>query len=268
MKNNLGLCWLGFMVFWSGTIAAAEPRGERLKVDAGFYFISSSSSTLSYVSPSSVGVTIDSERDLDWETSLTTFRLNVLYRFDESSSLDFAYYAFGRDGDVILDEELTWGDDVYPVNANLKSSMDQDIFKFSYLWSFHRDEKVELGLSAGLHVTRLSVNLDGTFNGSPVASESTSVTAPLPVVGFVLNYHINPALTWSNKIEVFYLDIGDTKGSFSDIKSGLEYRFNDSWGCGLAIISSRLKVEDENADKTLYLDDHQLGLNGYLTYRY
>ncbi len=85
--------------------------------------------------------------------------------FDQASSLHFDCYAFGRDGDIILGKELTWGDGVYPVKANLKSSMVQDIFKFSCLWSFHRDEKVELEISAGLHTMRLSVNPDDNLLG-------------------------------------------------------------------------------------------------------
>ena len=264
MKNRV-LAWCGLLLFWSGGILAGDLSVDRLKIDLGAYFITNTTTTLSYVSPSSVGVTVDSEHDLDWETSLRVFRLNGLYRFDDSSSLDFSYYSFKRDGNTILDEQLTWGDDVYPINTNLLSEMNQDIYKFSYLWSFHHDEKVELGGSIGMHITRFEVNLEGSLNGNPVDSESTNVTAPLPVVGFKLNYRISPALTWSNKIELFHLNFGDTTGSFSDIKVALEYRFSDTFGCGLAATASRFKVEHEDNRKMLFLDDHLLGLNAYLT---
>jgi len=258
------------MVLWlvCGALQAGEADPERLKIDLGVYFITNTSTTLSYVSPASVGVTVNTERDLGMESSLTVFRLNGLYRFNETSALDFGYYAFDRSGEIVLDEELDWGDSTYPVNANLKSRMDRDIFKLSYLWSFHHDDKVELGLSAGLHVSQIRVELDGSLGGSPVASDNTEVTAPLPVVGFILNYRITPDLSWVNKVELFYLKYGDTTGSFTDLRTALEYRFTETLGAGFGVASSRFKVDTDKGDNTFYLDDQLLGLNAYLTLRF
>ncbi|MET0051729.1 MAG: hypothetical protein ABW095_11695 [Candidatus Thiodiazotropha sp.] len=257
------------LLLWSGNVAAQTPETESLKVDLGAYFIFDTSTTLSYTSARSVGLTIDSERDLDWQSSMNVFRLDGRFRFTPAHSVDFSWFSFDRDGEVVLDEELTWGDDVYPINANLDTRMGRDTYRTSYIWSFHHDEKVELGVSLGLHVTQFSVDLEGTYNGRVVASNSNKLTAPLPVIGFVLNYAITPDLTWSNQFEVFYLSVNDAKGSLTDLRSSFEYAFDKRWGVGLAVVSNRLKAEyTDGQDRTLYLDDQVLGLNAYVTLRF
>ncbi|MET0066686.1 MAG: hypothetical protein ABW076_10130 [Candidatus Thiodiazotropha sp.] len=267
--RNIRKVALPALLLWHGTAFGQTPETESLKVDLGIYFILNTSTALSYVSSKAVGVTIDSERDLDWQTSLNVFRLDGKYRFTPSHSVDFSYYGFDRDGEVVLDQELTWGDQVYPINANLDTRMSRETYRGSYNWSFHHDEKVELGLSLGLHVTQFSVDLEGTYNGAVVASNSNKLTAPLPVLGFVLNYAITPALTWSNQFELFYLSMSDSTGSLTDLKSALEYSFDKRWGAGLAVVSNRLKAEHtDSQDRTLYLDDHALGLNAYVTLRF
>jgi len=95
------------LLLWGGALQAGVADPERLKIDLGIHFITNTATTPSYVSPASVGVTVNTERDLDMEYSLNVFRLNGRYRFNDTTALDFGYYAFDRNGETALEYRFT-----------------------------------------------------------------------------------------------------------------------------------------------------------------
>ena len=255
------------LTFSSTAFAEREDvKYDKFNLRLGTYFIGNTETELRYDTDKLLGTTLNSSRDLGMNDSLQTFRVDGYYRFNKQHSVDFAWYHIGRNGGRIIDHEVDWGDITY-VSGRLDSEYYTDIYKVSYGWSFHHDEKVELALLAGLHITEIELSLKGQVDtgGGLIAgkSTSTSITAPLPVVGFKLNYNITPRWLWSNKLELFHMSFDVYDGSFVDIASTIEYRPFKNVGFGTGFNGSALTLEKEDGDNRLSANGN---IGGWLAY--
>lgn len=84
------------------------------------------------------------------------------YRFSRHHRFDIDLYNIDRDSTKVLDKTIEVGETVFPINAELYGRLDTDIYKVAYTWMFHDDDKVALGLSAGLHIVGLDLELNST----------------------------------------------------------------------------------------------------------
>ncbi|MDF1880257.1 hypothetical protein JHD50_02885 [Sulfurimonas sp. MAG313] len=73
----------------------------------------------------------------------------------------------------------------------MKSNFNLDITQIIYTYSFHHTKKVELGVSAGLHITAVDFALSPILEGTSTDIKF-KLAPPLPVIGGRLNYHITP----------------------------------------------------------------------------
>ena len=129
------------------------------------------------------------------------------------------------------------------------TSVELALYRFLYSWSFYHSDKAEISLSPGFYVG----DFEGTFDGTltiepgelPSASRSGEVKedlfAPLPTVGFTVEYRIFPRLTATFQTDYFYVNIDDIEGSLAELYIGLEYRLFDHLGIGTAF--NRLWVD-------------------------
>ena len=101
-------------------------------------------------------------QDLGLLDSTTIGRMMLSYRFSRQHRFDFDYYNIERDSTKVLDKTIEIGDTVFPIDVEVYSRVDTEIYKAAYTWMFHDDDKVSLGLSAGLHIVGLGVELNST----------------------------------------------------------------------------------------------------------
>ena len=126
------------------------------------------------------------------------------------------------------------------------SQLDYDIFKVGYLWSFHRTDKVEMGVGAGLHITRLFLAMDVDTATGPIGTEDVDTTVPLPVISFVLKYNVTPKFSWFLKTEAFALKFDKWAGSYRDTTFGMEYRVWKNVALGAGLSANALEIEEDN----------------------
>ena len=96
------------------------------------------------------------------------------------------------------------------MGARTNSELDLALFRFFYTYSFYRSEKVELSLSPGIYLADFDAKIKGTLTiepgDSPASSRSRTIKesewAPLPTVGFAVDYKIFPRLTVEENLRV------------------------------------------------------------------
>jgi hypothetical protein len=210
--------------------------------------------------PVTIGTSIDWERDLGGETSMTVPRLDGYYRFAPKHRVDFSWYKIERGGTITTERDINFGDTFFPAGtAALTSQLDTETTKIAYTYSFYRNPEIETSISAGLHVTKLDVSLR-TASGS--FAESSSATAPLPVIGFRLDYAFTPKWWMRGKYELFFLDSVDSfRGALNDFSLAIEHRTFQHIGFGFGLNRNSLDVEVE---QTNYRGAVSTVLNGLL----
>ncbi|VAW90648.1 hypothetical protein MNBD_GAMMA21-1728 [hydrothermal vent metagenome] len=139
-----------------------------------------------------------------------------------------------------------------------------DTYKIGYLWSFYHTKKVELSAGAGLHITRLSLEVAASTTSSGLDATDVSVTAPLPVLSIALKYNVTPKFSWYLKSEVFSLSFDEYDGTYTDGTVGMEYQAWKNVGLGSGIGSNSLDVTQTTSDYKFNYTNRITGLHAYL----
>jgi len=242
-----------FIAILPGLALAEEGEQEqlpgKLMIRGGWAYVWDANTTVAFPgSVSGVGTSIDFAQTLGGDTSTDALRIEALYRFNERHSLGFSWYRIGLAGQKSLNEQIQIEDQKIEVGASVSTSLNLNLYRLLYNYSFYRNEKVELAVSPGLYMSNIKFMLaaQGTIN-NVVASSSIieeQLTLPLPSIGGVVNYNITPRLQSQIRGDFFYLKVGDFSGSMFEFYAGLEYRLFKNFALGAAY--DRLVVDVQN----------------------
>lgn len=254
---------------------------DKGKISLGGMFVTNFETEMQYSRKNvSIGARINTVDQLGMKYGTGSFRVDGYYRFNDTHSVQFAYYGVKSDGIKQISEDITWGDDgkhVIKAGAQMTSYFNLDIYKLSYGYSFYHNEDVELMLNVGLHVTGVEtgISASGTIedeNGTVVGSAYTSdvaVTLPLPVLGFTGSYAIYPKTLYAfYQAEIFALKFQQFSGAFVRNQIGVEYRYNEHIGVALSYEGNTLFVEAEDDENILTVENRLAGFVVNVGYRF
>jgi hypothetical protein len=250
-------------------VHADESVPDKFNISIGGYSVVRTEATMSLTEPNlGAGISISPEDTLGIDNEQTVLRLTGNYRFTKEHALNYSWYRIISEGNKTLKKEFEWldenGDQVtIPIGAIVDSSIDYNIFKVGYLWSFHHSDKVEMAIGGGLHITRIAIDLNSDATSSGVDAQNVSLTVPLPVVSFALNYAVTPKFHWVLKGEVFALKFEDWNGIYTDMTLAMEYRTFKNIGLGIGLGSNSLKVTEDTSDHKFTFDNQITGVLMY-----
>jgi hypothetical protein len=212
---------------------------DKFKIAMGGFALVRFDSAIALTDPDfGAGVSIDPQDALGMTTQQTVLRLGGYYRFSRHHALTYSWYSISLPGYKTIDHEIDWVDEdgnpvVIPVGAKVSTSLDYDIYKVGYLWSFHHTDKIEMSAGIGLHTMSIAVSLKTDVTGSATKTKDK---------------------------ELFAIEYSNIDGVFTDISLGVEYRVFRHVGLGMGLDSNSLKiVEDESNYKFTY-DNRLTGL--------
>lgn len=191
--------------------------------------------------------------DLGLNEDQTGFVVGFEWRIAERHRLGMTYSSFTQTARKTIDREITIGDEVFPVDASIRTEHKIELIPITYSYSFIKSERNELAVTGGIHWDRTTLSLNGSSSLSPDdidASTSASADLPLPLIGVRYDHHFSEQ--WSAGVSAAYFSIEfgsselDAEGSLGSLRAYGEYRFAKRWGAGLAIDAFRIDVD---ADK-------------------
>jgi hypothetical protein len=242
----LSACWPAF-------VRAEEPSDpplpEKLMIRGGWAYVFGATANVSKGGPLlGIGTNIDLTNTLGVDSSTDAFRLDGLYRFNDRHAVGLSWYRVGLSGDKSLNEQIQINDQTIAAGASTTTSLNFNIWRLLYNYSFYRNDKVELGVSPGLYMMQTKFNFaaqgaitsptTGTFSATSVNEQ---LTLPLPSIGLVANFNITPKLQFQSRYDFFYLTVNNYTGSMFEFYAGLEYRLMKHFAMGAAF--DRLTAE-------------------------
>jgi hypothetical protein len=219
-----------------------------------------------------LGARLNVQNDLGVRNSFTVPRVTLGWRFGKRHILSGGYYDLSRDGLKRLERTIRLpGEIEFPVGVEVATSFTLRVSKVQYTYLFHRDEKVALGIGAGLFVSKLGAGLEATGFVGPLQETAEgfdeSVTAPLPVFGFRLNYRITRKLGVLATSDWFLLNYSNQdKGIFSDTQLYAAHRTFKHVGFAGGINIQTINIELEDDDLLWQLDSRLLGILGAVSF--
>ena len=146
------------------------------------------------------------------------------------------------------------------VDVLVEASLDLNIYKLAYTWSFLRREQGYIGASLGLYVADIGTSIAADSLG---LSSSSGLTAPLPVIGLRGQYDFAEKWSLRASAEIFAVDYDQYTGNLHDLYAGVDYQFTDTVAFGLGINSVALDV---GVDKANFAGDLNWKYDGALLF--
>jgi len=223
------------------TVPEHPALNDRFYVGAGVFFPRTATSA-QLQSHTGVGANIDFENALGMATDKSVPMGFARWRLGQKWRIEAEYFQLNRSGSKTIDRDIEWGDTVYPVNASVSSKFNFSDLRISAGYSFFRRPDKELGIGLGLHVAQYDVSL--AANG--FATESTKVTAPLPVFSLYSQFALTQRWALSARMDRFVLHYQDFDGSLTGLALDIMYQPFRHVGFGLG---TRALALDASATK-------------------
>lgn len=225
----------------SPALAAPDPiseQGVSVRV-SGFYSDSSTNLRIDS-SGGAIGSDVSLEGDLGFEKNKWLPTVDVLWRFNPRHRVEFSYLGLARDSSKVINREIHWGDTTYPINTEITSRFDSDVWRVAYGYSFYRDGRNELSVLIGAHVTSFQTSLAGR-NGT--LNESADRTLPLPTIGLQGAWEFGGNWRLSGSVNFFAIEYGDYEGSLTNATGSIEYRFAPNWTVGAGYTTNQYNLD-------------------------
>lgn len=218
---------------------------DRFYFSAGAFFPQTTTSAQLQNSRTGVGANVDFENALGMATDKSVPIVGARWRIGERWRIEAEYFELNRSATKVIDRDIQWGDTTYPVNASVSSKFNFSDLRLSAGYSFFRRPDKEVGVGAGLHVAQYNVSLSA--NGS--ATESTAVTAPLPVVSIYSQFALTERWAISARLDRFVLKYDTFDGSVSAVGLDLMYQPFRHVGFGLGTRALYIDASAENNNR-------------------
>jgi hypothetical protein len=180
----------------------------------------------------------------------TRVRLDADWRFGDSQrhKVRAIAFAMNRERRKTIDEEIEWGGDTYPVDAELKAELRFSVVELAYEYAFLRSDTYEVGGSFGLHYTTFDASLEAkrTSTGQSLnLTNEASVNAPLPVIGLRGLWKLPSDFYVDAQAQFFALSIDEYDGSIQDYRLMLTWQPKTWLGLGVGYNSFKVDVDVE-----------------------
>ena len=202
------------------TPVQADQFDDQFKIRLGGYLVARNDTILSATSERLIGARVNLQDDLGMGSKTTSVRIDASYRFNPFHKIEFSYYNIKTSGSKVLENDFDWDDSTFQAGAEINSHLYLNIYKINYAYSFYHNDKVELGVAAGLHMMGTKTGFSGSASkdGEPVAfaDEAVNFLAPLPVFGFRLDYAVTPRFHIGGSVDYFGLSVDKFSGNLMD----------------------------------------------------
>jgi outer membrane protein len=246
---NLGLAY-NANVFNPVEFSAYTRRPPRLELRVGAFQGSINSKLSRDTADGIPGFEIDLEDVLGETDEQTVTQWDLIWRIGQHHQIEAGYFELARQGLVTLEDDLQFGDVLFPAGTVIKSRTDYSSLRLGYTFYLMRDAQKELGVMAGIHVTDFSTDIVAAGIGETARSRSNT---PLPYVGVNGAVFLGEKTTLSARLHFFWTEFDEHEGFLSFAALDLERRFGDNFsvGIGYNFYGTNLSSHDDDLNGDL-----------------
>jgi hypothetical protein len=239
----------------AGTAAQAQslkPGEEQFKFVAG-WFLPAFNTDVRFDDTDSEGDNVSLGDDLGMVEDQSGALIGFEWRIADRHRVGATWSQFSQSATRTIDEQITIGDEIYPVDAEIRTKWSIDLIPITYSYSFLKSDENELAATFGIHWDKISLSLNGSTSLSDddiTASTSHAADLPLPLIGLRYDHHFSD--NWSAGVGASYFSIEfgentlEASGSLYNFRAYTEYRFRGRYGAGIALDAFGLEID---ADK-------------------
>ena len=248
----LGILAAGLLA--SAALHAAEPNllTDSWYLSLGTYNVSSDTE-VELNGEAGTGDRVDLEKTFG-DNDANRFRLDAWWRVADKHKVRAMWFDSSPSTSRTIDTEINWGDETFPVGADVALDIDFSIYELAYEYSFVHRPSWEVTGSIGLHYTQFEVALSAELEveGQPgetrTARDSARVDAPLPVFGVRGLWNPGGNFWIDGYAQYFTLSIDDYDGSLVDWRIAAIWQPKSWLGLGVGYNSFTVDVDVDKSD--------------------
>jgi hypothetical protein len=239
-------------------------------ISAGTFILSSSLDGNLNGNANPTGQKVNFDSDFGTNSEVTVVRAGVLWRWTPRQHLRFEYFHNRVTGTRTLDKNIEWGDYTFLANASVGAKNTFDVYELSYEYAFMRGPTYEIAGAAGMHFLNQHLQIngdatvtqsDGTVSSASYQSKTSSLPAPLPVIGVRGGWAFAPNWYFDAAAQVFKVKIDAYDGSWWDMRAGVTWMYNRHFGVSAGYEKFQTHV---NVDKGSFNGSLNLSYQGLL----
>lgn len=168
-----------------------------------------------------VTVSLRLESDLRLPDQDEFFTANFLGRITPRSSIYAKYYGINRRSNFSADRDYVFLNDTIPAGTSISPFFNTQVVSFGYMYTALSTPEAFLGFYFNVYLLSLTTGIDSNLGD---VEAKLSQTLPLPDLGFLGKFEINPWLEFKASAGFFGLRIEDFGGRLYDLNVGLLFR--------------------------------------------
>lgn len=237
---------------------------ERLSLRIGGFWPSVDTQFRLDGTASPIGSDIDFESMLGLEDRKLLPNAELTLRLGHWSRFEVEYFKLARSGTANLTTNLSIGDQTFAAGVTVRSTLDFEMYRGAYGFSFINNDRTEMGVSVGVHFMRMEMSVQDVGGG--LLSESGKLTLPLPNLGVYGSVALGDNFALVGRSQLFYLKIGDDTGRLLHIAGAVEYYPIDHVGLGVGYAYFDLDAKSTSTDFTGEFRFTQHGPTAYVKF--
>ncbi len=186
------------------------------------------------------GTELDFESDGGLPSSEVVPSLSFEWMMGRRHRLNGWWVNVDRDSFNTLLEEIRFGDEVFPIDEEVRFLFGSEEFGLGYTYYLSRTPRHAFGLGGGFRTLKVTVGLAAQ---DLEISEEGDFTAPLPYFLLEYRFGISPKWRLVSDLGVFYISIGDFSGSQLVLDAWVEYLASRRFSVGGGLRGARVDAD-------------------------
>jgi hypothetical protein len=213
---------------------------------AGAFFPKTSTTAQLDSTALGAGTNINFEQALGMTTDKTVPDAFARWRFADRWRFEVEYFALNRNGDKVLEQDITWKGQTFTVGTDVVSKFNFSDIRTSVGYSFFKTADKELGVGFGFHLASYNVAL----SAAAIGDEAQKVLAPLPVFSVYGQFALTDHWAVGGRMDRFVMSYDKYDGNITSMALDLNYQPFRHVGFGLAYRSLFILLKATGTDYT------------------
>lgn len=207
------------------------------------------------------GTLLAAEDRLGLADRLDQGAVDLMFRMLERHRIRADYHQQTRDGDVVIDEPIQFGNDDYFAGERVLTHMDLRRFGLAYTYSLVRKEKLELGLGLGINLLQMEGTLEAPAR---FVRERQDVAGPFPTLAVDATWQFARRFSLNTAAQFLAGKVDEVDGSYASWSADVQFRPLRNLAVGAGYARTRYRIDSTDDDLAGYFRLKYQGLQLFL----
>jgi hypothetical protein len=233
-----------------GSASTATDVPDRFRIELGGFRIGSDTQ-LRLNNGTGGGNDISFERELALPENSTRFFIDGYWRIARRHQLSLSWFHVDRESPGrTLQRDITWGDQVFHVNSQVKAKAASDYFSGVYRFAAYRNDRFEIGPALGFGYLSIDASIE-TVGAAVAFEQSVSKGQATGDLGAYINWWPIRRLLVRGDFRYIIVKPENAEASISDGRASLTYYVVPKVGVGLQYTYTKFRYDRSILDTDL-----------------